>query len=348
MPTPSTSVSGSSKKSLNNWIYGELQKLAAEKGISQVPMKDPNFDFYGYTERKLKALGFKGFDLEAKVSDTIMRLFLDMEEAYTEVGEGKADSIGKGPLLRSYDPTRGTPFDAYFKNAVNNRAKSESRDRSLAQENMPTTNIHQGGGSDGEVIPGVAEEALGGGESDHGDSGMDLETKEYIDHNTSDLENYLLTQRHGRTLVLIYKLTAPIEFGGSGMSQGEMTQYLNDKKIPSESGATSWTPGMVSSYVMKLRKAVENWAMAREEAGDSGFMDLIDRDNLYTTKDNETKPGQIPAPPANASPTIYWYPGGDATQAQAVLIVRRSAKNSRIKLPSGEIILVPTNELRSE
>jgi len=302
-------------------------------------MENPNFDFYAYIQAVMTKMGFRGYTLEEKIHETVQRLFLDVQEAYTKVGEDGAEKIGPGPILRRYDGR--IPFDTFFKHSVKNRGQSESRDRSKAKEKFDTVNISKGGAEEGQPGQGISEETLGGGEIDQGDYGQDAESADYLQTTYRSMVRYLSMQRHGDMLTTIFKLITPPP-QGEGLSQGEVVDWLNREQVASPTGATTWSTGMVNSYVQKIRAAVQTYIEEenRGEQGEGVLKPLYDR--------KFRRPAVPEGTPSTQKGPIQamWFPKGDTTKAQKVTLIRKSLKNSRVQLQDGTAILVPTDELR--
>jgi hypothetical protein len=331
----------------NDYIRSQIKKMALQQGWEStpeaplgVPMNDPHFDFFGYVQAMMRKWGFKGLNLDEKTHETLQRLLLDLNEAYTKVTPGEG-SVGWGPVFRNYPKyNRSIPFDAYFKHAVKNRGTSEVRDRALTRENMKTVNISPGGPEEGQSGQGISEETLGGGETDLGDRGQDSSSHEYMQHTFRGMLQYLRLQRHGDMLTLIFRLMAPPP-QGEGLIQGEVAQWLNKEAIASPTGETRWSPGMVNSYVQKIRAAIKTY-IQEEDKGEHGEGTLK---KIYDRQINPPTPAQ-PTPAKSKGPSqVMWNPDGDPSKATPVTMVRKSLKNSRIKLPDGQSIVVPTKDL---
>lgn len=300
--------------SMNSWIKSELESLANTRGWDSVPLSNPDFNFYDYTKAVLLKRGYRGLTLEEKTNETLQRLLYDIEKG------------GPGPLLRQYDGR--TPFDAYFKMAVNRRAITELRDDAAARQRLPSVNIKPSGKDD--VTPGISQEVIPGEISEPSD--------EYLDQTFSNLLRYLGMQRHGEMLTLIFRLLAP-EPQGQGMSQQEIVTHLNQNQVVSPTGETRWSPGMVNSYIQKIRKAVTQYSAEEDKAeGGEGTLNLLMKKREKTVPDS-----QQPALPTRGQ--AFWIAEGDPSRAQPVTIVRRSVKNTRIKLEDGTFKVVPSQHI---
>lgn len=306
-------------EAMNSWIQDELEDLATQLGMSEIPMANPDFNFFDYTKAVMRKRGYAGLTLEEKTNETLQRLLFDMERG------------GPGPLLRQYDGR--TPFDAYFKMAVNRRALTELRDDKAERSRLPSVNIKPSGKD--EVTPGVSEETLG-------DNRVTGPNDEYLDQTVNNMLGYLSRERYGDILAVIFRLMTP-EPLGSGMDQGEVVQYLNTNQVPSPTGETKWSPGMVNNYVRKIRDTMSRY-IEDENKGEGGEGTL----KKLMTKE---KP---PAPPKPAG-VAYWKVDGDENNKLPIQRVLRRGKpklrstdpdtNSAILLEDGRQLKVPTSQI---
>jgi len=304
-------VNANNRQGMNTWIRQELAKVSQQKGLPLNPAVS-SFDFYGYAEAVLRKRGYEGLNLDEKTNSTIQRLIFDDRNG------------GPGPLLRQFDGR--ADIISYYKNAVNNRAISELRDDRTKQRNIPTVNIKPSGKD--ETTPGVSQDTIPGGETELNDEGMDS--------TVSGIAQYLAMQRHGDILGVIFRLLAP-EPQGQGLNQQEVVQYLNDNAVASPTGETRWSPGMVNSYIQKMRKAVNQY-IEEENKGEGG------EGTLHMLRRERAKP---PAPEVTQPKSRYmmWAEDGDQSKEQPVEIVRQSQNNTRVRLKDGTLTVVPTKHL---
>ncbi len=308
-----TPMGRTANAAMNGWIHGEVQSLAGKLGIDTVPMVNPDFNFYGYTESLLKNRGYRGLILEEKTNETIQRLLFDMRNG------------GPGPLLRQYDGS--SPFDEYYKKAVQRRALSELRDDKKQREKLPTVNIKPSGKD--EVTPGIAEDTLG--ELAEGPN------DEYFDQTLENLFGYLSRARAGDLLSLIFRLMVP-EPAGSGFTQSEVAKYLNSHQVPSETGQTEWSPGMVNSNVAKIRKVVEQY-IRDEDLGEGG--EGILKALMGKPAPKPVGP-RVPKEPKGPRMGFYHPNGTTDPERIQVKILRSNLHNTTFLLPDGTRKKVPT------
>jgi len=310
MTTETVTRSVQANSSMNEWINSQLEELAAEKGWDSIPMEDPGFNFVTYVKAVMQKMGFRGLELDEKTNETIQRLLFDIDKG------------GPGPLLRQYDGIR--PFDKYWKHAVQNRGLTEARDQGAARKRIPTTSIKPSGKD--ETSPGVSQEIIPGKSEGPDD--------EYMGQTFQGILRHLNLQRHGDILTLIFRLMAPGP-QGEGMAQREVVDYLNTQEIMSPTGETSWSPGMVNSYIQKLRKAVRDYAV-EEDRGEGGEGTLLP---ILKRKQKE----KAPTPEG-----LVWYKDGNPDEAIPVEKIRGSHRNTRIRLPDGSETVVPSKDVISQ
>jgi hypothetical protein len=270
--------------------------------------EDPNFDFFGYAKAVMQKRGYRGLTLEEKANETIQRLLFNMQTG------------GLGPVFSHYDGR--VPFDAYYKMAVQRRSLSELRDDKKDRDLLPTVNIKPSGKD--EITPGVSEETIG-------DDRVEGPNDEYLDQTFKNMLGHLARQRDGELLVLIFRLMAP-EPMGEGMTQYEITEYLNRNKIPSATRTTVWSPGMVNSYITKIRAAIRIY-VDEEDKGEDGEGTL----RKLMTKDKPKLPKEVGQ--------AYWKINGDEMNRVPVRVRRRQTQNTAIVLPDGSSKTVPTKEM---
>jgi hypothetical protein len=119
---------------------------------------------------------------------------------------------------------------------------------------------------------------------------------------------------------------------GEGMTQYEITEYLNRNKIPSATRTTVWSPGMVNSYITKIRAAIRIY-VDEEDKGEDGEGTL----RKLMTKDKPKLPKEVGQ--------AYWKINGDEMNRVPVRVRRRQTQNTAIVLPDGSSKTVPTKEM---
>lgn len=308
-------------QAMNAWIQSELERLAQRRGWDNVPLEDPAFDFSGYVRNVMIKKGFRGLTLEEKASETIQRLLYDIETG------------GPGPLLRQYDGR--VPFDAYFKMAVHNRSLSELRDEGAKRSRIPTRNIAPSKRGD-DSSPGISSEVIPGVSAGPDD--------EYLRQTVDTLLLHLSRQRHGDMLSLMFRLLIPQPYG-EGLSQNEVVDYLGREGVVSPTGETRWSPGMVNSYIQKLRRAVEQYAREENlgEGGEGTLQNILTQ--MSKQKAKKVQDAKSFAEGDVVKGEAIWFKNGDASQEVLVRIVRKSLKNTRIELPDGTQTVVDSRHI---
>lgn len=294
---------------MNKWILSQLPPVAKRLGIPEVYLEDPEFDFFGYVQNVFKGKGYRGLTVDEKSNETIQRLLFDMEKG------------GPGPVLRQYDGRN--PFDAFFRFAVRRRVITELRDDKKHRDLLPTVNIAPSGKDEG--TPGIAEETLEGGP-------LEGPNDEYLDQTVENMLAYLARARAGDLLSLVFRLSIPEPRGG-GMNQKEVVDYLNKNEIPSETGQTTWSPGMLNSVKAKVQKVIEQY-VRDENVGEGGEGILKPLMN--------TKPR---APQPKRSNEAIWYPNGQEP-GESVRIIRQSPENTQFEKSDGTRMKVPTQHVK--
>lgn len=216
---------------LNRWVRDEVRRMCQEMGLDEVPMTDPDFDFFEYTISRLKIkTRTRGADLAEKAQVLIGHLFFDIQKR----SEDKRGVIYHYP--KNYAEHK-TPFDRYFKWGINQEINTQARERLYVKNKQNFVSI-------GEESNEISEGSLGGNYEDPAEAMHKREEERSLDQ----VHDYLLTQRRGPVLAFIWGLMR------QGYGLQEIADALNEKAI--EDVGTYGTPqgGMWGSGVIGRMK----------------------------------------------------------------------------------------------
>jgi hypothetical protein len=136
-------------ESLNRWIRTEAQKIAEVIGLSEIPLKDPTFDFYGYTYKVMQGYGLRGQNLYEGIYDVLREVMINLRTG----GPGR---VYRFPEWYERHPDRG--FDEYFKMNVHQMAIKDARWRGRQKRRQRVPILPAG---EEDFSGGISEESLG-------------------------------------------------------------------------------------------------------------------------------------------------------------------------------------------
>jgi len=226
---------GAEGQAMNAWIRETpMRQMADQIGIDELPMRQPDFDFYTHALHHLKQMNFTGQDLYHAAHETIQTLFFNL---------GKRAKSVEGPIYKYvgwYEKQlnkgiKPQPFDEFFKYAFRQKAMTQLR-KLMIRKKKRGLSIEYGRGDD---EGSLGEEFLG---EHQGPSTEEIysEKEEGAKRQKAfeEIPAYLAGNRLGDKFVVVWDLMQ------EGYNLREIAEELNAQGIPAAGGG-EWGTGSV-------------------------------------------------------------------------------------------------------
>lgn len=222
----------------NAWIRSQMDEMARQMGIDEVPMRQPGFNFYGWSLGYAYRLGFRGQDQYHVVHIVIQRLFFSL-------------AGNKGVMYSFPDQNYKKFFDDYYKMSFSQKILYDWG-QMIKHKKMHGT-LPSGD-------PAISREEMELGIEDSPDEYVAF--KDEMDKFDRAMERVpqLLAKdtRHGGSLVDVWDLMR------EGLKLREIAEALNGRKVPTAKGGP-WTEGTVdkaqASIQAAVRRLLESWGV---------------------------------------------------------------------------------------
>ena len=231
-------------RATNDWIRGEMGRIAESMGLDQLPMRDPGFDFYRMAVTIMRqTTGLGGQDLHDAAHEVLQRLFFNDRTGLPGV-------IFNFPSF--WDKNHSAKFDVYFMYAMKQKSINYARNVARQKKNRALSIVP---GKSDDNYGGVSEEELGEIQSPE-DEVERREEEEKRNLVFGEIPQMLSSQRHGEKLLEIWEMMK------KGYKLWEMVEELNAKGVTSPSGK-EWGTGSVHKVRNTILELVKRFSEGR-------------------------------------------------------------------------------------